>query len=34
VVYEEVFGQMMWLGVISGVVLLVVSPWLNRMARR
>lgn len=33
-VYEEVFGQMMWLGVLSGVALLVVSPWLDRMTRR
>ncbi len=33
-VYDGVFGNMMWIGVLSGVGLLIVSPWLNRLARR
>jgi POT family proton-dependent oligopeptide transporter len=33
-VYEGVFSDMMWIGVISGVIMLAVSPLLNRLARR
>jgi POT family proton-dependent oligopeptide transporter len=33
-VYEGVFGDMMWIGVVAGGVMLLAAPWLNRLARR
>mgnify|MGYP000670988945 CR=1 FL=1 len=33
-VYEGVFSDMMWIGVISGAIMLAVSPLLVRLARR
>lgn len=32
-VYADVFGDMMWIGVIAGVALLAASPLLNRLSR-
>jgi len=33
-VYEDVFGDMMWIGLVSGVLLLLASRGLNRLAQR
>ena len=33
-VYEDVFGDMMWIGLVAGVVLLLASRGLNRLAQR
>jgi POT family proton-dependent oligopeptide transporter len=32
-VYGDVFGDMMWIGVIAGAALLVLSPLLTRLTR-
>ncbi len=32
-VYGDVFGDMMWIGVIAGIMLLLLSPLLNRLTR-
>jgi POT family proton-dependent oligopeptide transporter len=32
-VYADVFSDMMWIGVVAGIALLVVSPLLNRLTR-
>jgi POT family proton-dependent oligopeptide transporter len=32
-VYSDVFGDMMWIGVVAGLALLLISPLLNRLTR-
>jgi POT family proton-dependent oligopeptide transporter len=33
VVYADVFAKLMWIGVISGVVMLVLTPWIKRASQ-
>ena len=32
-VYADVFEKLMWLGVVSGIVMLVLTPWMKRASQ-
>ena len=32
-VYADVFSKLMWIGVVSGIVMLVLTPWMKRASQ-